>query len=150
VVSESDSRSVLGNGGAEQLHHVDEALYVTREMTNPVHVSIADMPGSVLNQQIAKFKREYPDREGSDWEDEQEHPRPDPLFGSVDADENDDLYQQAETITREAGQASTSFLQRKTGIGYARAAKLMDMPEDHGVFGPVDGAKPRSVIEHRS
>ena len=46
----------------------------------------------------------------------------------------------------EAGKASTSYLQRKLGVGYARAAKLIDMLEERGVVGPADGAKPRDVI----
>ena len=46
----------------------------------------------------------------------------------------------------EAGKASTSYLQRKLGVGYARAAKLIDLLEERGVIGPGEGAKPRSII----
>jgi S-DNA-T family DNA segregation ATPase FtsK/SpoIIIE len=45
----------------------------------------------------------------------------------------------------EAGKASASYLQRKLKVGYARAARLLDMLEEHGVIGPGDGAKPREV-----
>ncbi len=56
------------------------------------------------------------------------------------------LYKQAKQLVLEAGKASTAHLQRKLKIGYARAAKLMDLLEERGVIGPADGAKPRDVI----
>jgi DNA segregation ATPase FtsK/SpoIIIE-like protein len=123
---------------------------MTREMTKPTHISTSDMPGNKLNQMISEFKREYRDKAESDWENEKEHLKPDPLFGYVSADERDDLYEEAERLTREAGQASTSYLQRKMGIGYSRAAKLVDMLEEREVIAAADGSKPRTVIEHHS
>ena len=61
-------------------------------------------------------------------------------------DDEDALYGSAKQTIIEAGKASTSYLQRKLGIGYARAARLMDILEDRGVIGPGDGAKPREII----
>ncbi len=46
----------------------------------------------------------------------------------------------------EAGKASTSYIQRKLGVGYSRAAKLMDLLEQHNVIGPANGSKPREII----
>ena len=71
------------------------------------------------------------------------------IFESVlDAEEEEDeLYEEARTCIIEAGKGSTSYLQRKLGLGYARAARLMDMLEKRGVIGPADGAKPREVLE---
>lgn len=63
-----------------------------------------------------------------------------------DEDGADELIEEAERIVREAGKASTSYLQRKMGVGYARAAMLMDTLESKGVVGAADGAKPREVI----
>ena len=60
--------------------------------------------------------------------------------------DDDELYEEARSTVMGAGKASTSFLQRKLRIGYARAARLMDMLEERGVIGPGDGAKPREVI----
>ena len=63
-----------------------------------------------------------------------------------DESDSDDLYEDARTTVIEAGKASTSFLQRKLGVGYARAARLVDMLEERGVIGPGSGAKPRDVL----
>ena len=68
-------------------------------------------------------------------------------FGIDGEDDEDELYAAAKNIVLSAGKASTSYLQRKLGIGYARAAKLMDMLEDKGVVGPAFGASPRHVIK---
>jgi len=61
--------------------------------------------------------------------------------------DDDDLYEQAREIVVQAGKGSTSYIQRKLRVGYARAARLMDMLEERGVIGPADGAKPREVID---
>lgn len=66
--------------------------------------------------------------------------------GEVDHRTADDLYDEAEKIVREAGKASTSFIQRKLKIGYARAAQLLDMLEDKKVIETGTGAKPRKVL----
>ena len=63
-----------------------------------------------------------------------------------DGDE-DEMYEEARACVIEAGRASTSYLQRKLKVGYARAARLMDTLEERGVIGPGDGAKPREVLE---
>ena len=66
---------------------------------------------------------------------------------SLEGNNDDDLYEDARMIVIETGKASTSYLQRKLGIGYARAAKLMDMLEERNIVGPANGAKPRDVLE---
>ena len=63
-----------------------------------------------------------------------------------DEGNGDDLYEDARTTVIDAGKASTSYLQRKLGVGYARAARLIDMLEERGVIGPGSGAKPRDVL----
>ena len=69
------------------------------------------------------------------------------LAESDDLDGDDDgLYEQAREEVIRAGKASTSYLQRKLRVGYARAARLVDMLEERGVIGPGEGAKPREVI----
>lgn len=58
----------------------------------------------------------------------------------------DELYLEALAAVREAGHASTSYLQRKLRVGYSRAAMLMDLMEEEGIIGPADGSKPREVL----
>ncbi len=60
--------------------------------------------------------------------------------------EQDSLYEEAKQIVIESKKASASLLQRRLSVGYARAARLLDILEDRGVVGPGDGAKPRKVF----
>jgi DNA segregation ATPase FtsK/SpoIIIE, S-DNA-T family len=62
----------------------------------------------------------------------------------------DNLYQSALDIVLSTGNASTTFLQRKLKIGYARAASLMDMLETRGVVGPAEGSKPRQILASKA
>lgn len=63
-----------------------------------------------------------------------------------DSEISDELFQDALTFAIDEGEVSTSFLQRKLQIGYARAAHLLDVLEERGVVGPADGSKPRKLI----
>ena len=65
--------------------------------------------------------------------------------GRGEDDGNDELYFQAKDVIIHAQKASASFLQRRLGVGYARAAKLLDIMEENGIIGPANGAKPRDV-----
>jgi len=65
---------------------------------------------------------------------------------SGDDDIDDDMYEEAKDVVMAAGKASASLLQRRLRIGYARAARLLDVLEEKGVIGPPDGAKPRQVL----
>jgi S-DNA-T family DNA segregation ATPase FtsK/SpoIIIE len=67
----------------------------------------------------------------------------DPMGENSDVD--DDLYNEALEVVRNAGKASASLLQRRLRVGYARAARLLDLMEDQGAIGPTQGAKPREV-----
>lgn len=72
--------------------------------------------------------------------------REDAMFRTID-EGDDELYDDARQVVIDAGKASTSYLQRKLRIGYARAARLIDMLEDRGVIGPAEGSHPREILE---
>jgi S-DNA-T family DNA segregation ATPase FtsK/SpoIIIE len=76
-----------------------------------------------------------------------------PQNGHIDleADDNggDDLFFDALRVVQETGKASASLLQRQLKVGYARAARLLDIMEEKGLIGPPDGAKPRKVFFDR-
>ena len=63
-----------------------------------------------------------------------------------DPDEGDEYFEEAKQLILQAGKASTSYLQRRLKVGYARAARIMDLLEEAGVIGPADGAKPREIL----
>lgn len=73
---------------------------------------------------------------------EKQEPR---LFAS-EGDELDPLYLRAKRIVVTNGQATASLLQKKLKIGYARAARYLDLMEAEGIIGPADGAKPRDIL----
>lgn len=64
----------------------------------------------------------------------------------VEGRSEDELYEEAKNCVIESRKASTSWLQRKLGVGYARACGLIDMLEDNGVIGPGSGVTPREVL----
>ena len=66
------------------------------------------------------------------------------------AEGDDPLYEDAKNLVLETGKASATFLQRRLKIGYARAARLLDILENKGVVGPGEGAKPREVFGAKS
>jgi S-DNA-T family DNA segregation ATPase FtsK/SpoIIIE len=68
---------------------------------------------------------------------------------SGEADPDDDLFESAVKLVVTGGAASTSMLQRRFKIGYTRAARLVDLMEQRGIVGPLDGAKPRDILMSR-
>lgn len=151
VSSQIDSRTILDMGGAEMLLGAGDTLFLSGEMSKPVRIQAPYITEGEVKSVVAHIAK---DNEGTlpNEIDFSEGSRPggggDPIFSSnMDETEDDDaLYPDAKQTVIEAGKASTSYLQRKLGVGYARAARLMDLLEERGVIGPADGAKPRDII----
>jgi len=66
--------------------------------------------------------------------------------GSFKKFEKDEVYEEAVRVVLQSRQASVSMLQRRLGVGYTRAARLVDMMEEEGIVGPYQGSKPRAIL----
>ncbi len=149
VSSQIDSRTILDAGGAEKLLGAGDMLYSSGdaqpERLQSAFISEIEVKG-VVNYLKDAYKDELREdiaiSNGSISADKS-------IFESTldDEDDDDEMYEEARECVIEAGKASTSYLQRKLKVGYARAARLMDKLEERGVIGPGDGAKPREVLE---
>lgn len=150
VASQIDSRTILDTGGAEKLLGSGDMLFLSGEMSKPRRIQAPFISEDEVKSVVAHIVK---NNEGTlpseiDFSDTRMTNGTDPIFSSSigDDSEEDEMYAEAKRTVIEAGKASTSYLQRKLGVGYARAAKLIDMLEDRGVVGPADGAKPREII----
>lgn len=156
VASQIDSRTILDASGAEKLLGAGDMLYISGEMSKPTRIQSAFMSETELKA-VVKYlinlpTEGLPDTDEINLSSGSISNEKDSIFSSSfdddgdGKDDDDDLYEEAREIVIEAGKASTSYLQRRLKVGYARAARLIDMLEDRSVIGPGDGAKPREVL----
>jgi len=150
VVSQIDSRTIIDSPGAEKLLGSGDMLYLGGEMSKPVRIQSAFISESEVKKVVKyladAYRDEIPDVGINFAETATDR---NVLFeGNLEDDINDDdeLYEAAKEEVIKAGKASTSYIQRKLSVGYARAARLVDMLEERGVIGPGSGAKPREVL----
>ncbi len=157
VVSAVDSRTILDGIGAEDLLGKGDMLYMTATTPKPVRVqgiyvstkevervinAVKIAGGGQITEQIGLSNDEDDDEEGGDGDG------PDgPSQIDLDASDNggDDLFFDALRVVQSSKKASASLLQRQLKVGYARAARLLDIMEEKGLIGPADGAKPRQI-----
>lgn len=150
--SAADSRAVLDTNEAVHLRGVGDAFFIAAQTDYaPLRLQTASISDDEIQNVVTDIKKKHED-ELSDSElvpAEKYWKAPSgSIFSNMgDQSENDDLYNDAVDAVREAGQASTSYLQRKLGVGYSRAARLMDLLEEGGVITPGNGAAPRKVIQ---
>jgi S-DNA-T family DNA segregation ATPase FtsK/SpoIIIE len=147
VSSQIDSRTILDSAGAEKLLGAGDMLCLDGEMSKPTRIQSAYISEEEVKSVVKYLKDNYAD-ELMDEINLTGDSQPNAIFSASleDGGDEDDLYEDARQTVIEAGKASTSFLQRKLRIGYARAARLMDILEERGVIGPGEGAKPRDVL----
>lgn len=153
VANQIDSRTILDQQGAEKLLGKGDMLFYPVGVPKPVRVQGCwvsdDEIKSVINYIIGDTENEY----NQDIADEIErHAAETKSKKNSNAaedegdDEADELLPQAIEVVIEMGNASTSMLQRRLKLGYARAARIVDQMEERGIVGPFEGAKPRRVL----
>lgn len=139
VSSSTDSRTILDMSGAEKLLGKGDMLFFPVGAPKPVRVQ-----GAYLSDKEVEALVDYLKKQG----------QPEFAEGVIQSDtsgsapnmEEDELFVDAVKVLLESGQASISMLQRRLRIGYARAARLIDMMEERGIVGGYEGSKPRNIL----
>lgn len=152
VASQIDSRTILDGSGAETLLGAGDMLYLSSDMQKPVRIQTAFISENEVKKVVSYIKSHNAgDLSSIDFGTPGVSSEQTDVIGLMHSnfgtdDIDDDLYEDARASVEAAGRASTSYLQRKLKIGYSRAARLMDVLEEHGIIGPADGSKPREVL----
>lgn len=151
VSNQIDSRVILDEGGAEKLLGNGDLLYKPVGADKPLRVQgsfvVTNEIKRVADYLRAQSSSQYDEEVATEIEKHIPVPKGEKPHGAEDdsSGAHDDMTERAIDAVVEAGQASTSYLQRKLKLGYARAARIMDELEQMGIVGPADGAKPREV-----
>ncbi|MDD2417432.1 MAG: DNA translocase FtsK 4TM domain-containing protein [Oscillospiraceae bacterium] len=154
VASAVDSRTIIDSGGAEKLLGRGDMLFMPVGVSKPVRVQGC----FVSNREVESVVHYLKDSEDHEYDDEviEEIERQAAATGKSSSkaggngmdgdDESDEMLPQAIEAVIENGAASTSLLQRRLRLGYARAGRLIDEMEQRGIIGPYEGSKPRQVL----
>jgi len=149
VASQVDSRTILDMAGAERLLGNGDMLYLSGDASKPKRIQGSFVSENEVRQVADCLTEQYRDL---DLDEENlvngEIQQSSILDEDVEEyqEDEDELYEQAREMVIQAGRASSSYLQRRLRIGYARAARLLDMLEEREVVGPPDGARPRDIL----
>ncbi len=153
VASQIDSRTILDSGGAERLLGHGDMLY----QSNDTNSKLKRVQGAFITEKEVKDVVKFIKDQAAQMDDWQEETTDDKLKADIEAavsgasaggddeDAGDELFSEAKEVVMQAGKASASLLQRRLKVGYARAARLLDLLEEKGLIGPGEGAKPREV-----
>ena len=145
VASSIDSRTILDQTGAERLLGNGDMLYFPQGETSPIRLQgVYVTDNEVKNITTYCKKQAKPNYDDSYFEflNIANHSN----LSDKGNKENDSLYEEVKEYVIDAQKASTSLLQRRFGIGYNRAAGLIETLEDNGIIGPQNGSKPREVF----
>lgn len=150
VASAIDSRTILDQQGAEKLLGRGDMLFSTAELGTPKRIQGAFLSDLEIGRVVEFIKSKY---EPADYDfsiTERAQGGSSTVFGggsSGDDEDSDELLGAAKDEILRAGKASASLLQRRLKVGYARAARILDLLEQEGFIGPSDGAKPRDILK---
>lgn len=148
VSSQIDSRTILDMGGAEKLLGRGDMLFLPMGEAKPVRIQgcfVSDAEVEAVTQYVKDNYEATYDNDIIEEIDRQAIKKND-SSGDDAEDDCDSMLQPAIECVVEAGSASTSFLQRRLKLGYARAARIVDQMEQRGIVGPSEGSKPRKVL----
>ena len=152
VSSQVDSRTILDGAGAEKLIGRGDMLFHPVGQSKPLRLQGCFVSDKEVQRVVEFIKKnsevQYDEAFIGDMERYAAGARPAVMQQGLVPDEDDVVDRAIEAVV-EAGEASTSYLQRKLKLGYARAARVMDEMEERGIVGPKDGSKPRAVLVSR-
>ncbi len=156
VSSQVDSRAIIDVGGAEKLLGYGDMLYNPQEFSKPKRVQGCYVKDNEIEKVVEFIKNEAKAQYDDNIMEEIENNMPavkgekSEETASVSASSGDDeIINKAIEVVIDAGQASTSLLQRKLKLGYARAARIIDELEGMGIISGFEGSKPRNVLISR-
>lgn len=153
VASAVDSRTIIDSGGAEKLLGRGDMLFMPVGVAKPMRVQGCFVSNQEVESVVSYLKASGEEQEYDetiiaeiDRQAEATGKTSAKMSGGDDDDMGDDMLPQAIQVAVENGSISTSMLQRKLRLGYARAGRIMDMMEQKGIIGPPEGSKPRQVL----
>lgn len=153
VSSQIDSRTILDSSGAEKLLGKGDMLYSPIGANKPTRVQGCFISDEEIEELCDFIKNqgesEYDENIQKEIEAKAVQEKKSPFEGDDEDSNYDPLFEKAAEIVMETGTASTSFLQRKLSVGYARGAKIIDQLQEYGVIGPPEGSKPRQVLMNK-
>ncbi|MDY6969550.1 MAG: DNA translocase FtsK, partial [Spirochaetota bacterium] len=141
VAQKTDSRTIIDQNGAEKLLGKGDMLYQSPMNSFPIRIQGSFISEEEIMQVVGHLKTmgkpKYIDIEDDVAEEE-----------AIDNDDGiqDELFVEAIKIVEESKKASASYLQRRLSIGYNRAARIVELMEERGYVGPLQGSKPREVF----
>ena len=149
VASQIDSRTILDAAGAERLIGKGDMLFMSGDGQKPKRIQGVFVDDKEINAVLENVKSQQEPQYNEDVIKSHKGPAAGGGNSGGGGGIDDDMYQEAYDCVVQSGKASASLLQRRLRVGYARAARLLDLLEDQGVIGPSDGARPREVIVSR-
>lgn len=145
TAAQADSRTILDMSGAEKLLGNGDMLFLGNGLNKPKRIQGCWVSDPELDD-LVKYLRDEQEPQYDESVLQYKSSKGGGGGGLGDGEADDDMYEDAVKTVVDAGKASASLLQRRLRVGYARAARLLDILEDRGVIGPADGAKPRDVL----
>lgn len=141
VASRVNSQIIIDDSGAESLIGNGDMLFLSPGVSGLIRGQGAFIKDEDINNVIQNICKKYPTNYIIPSFDKLS------VQNKMNSERADPLFNKAKAIVLETNNASTSFLQRKLKIGYARAASLIDDLEAEGIIGPAEGAKPRRILK---